>query len=198
MIGLSIYEKGDMNMSSLLESLLGSMTEDSALSALSGKTGASKDQVSSLLGSALPQLMGSPTQNASTEEGAASLAGALAQHTSTASMAEQIQQADEVDGGKIIGHILGAQQSGVVNDLSSQSGLTAPQVNSILSNIAPALLSGVSAAGAGKKTGAKFDLSDGFDMKDIMGLAGKLLGKKKTTSQNNGTDLLGLLAKLTK
>ncbi|MBO6158467.1 MAG: DUF937 domain-containing protein [Firmicutes bacterium] len=200
-------------MSSLLESMLGSMTQQSALSALSGKTGASSDQVSSLLGSALPTLMESLTNNASTEEGALSLQNALSQHTSTAPVADQIAQADEVDGGKIIGHILGANQGNVVNSLSSESGLTGNQVSSILSNIAPALLSGVSAAGlssavqsasTGKpekssgKSYAKLDLSDGFDLKDVMGLTSQLLGKKKTSSQNNGTDLLSLLAKLTK
>lgn len=202
-------------MASLLESLLGSMTEDSAVSALTGKTGASKDQVTSLLGAALPQLMGSMTSNASTEEGAQSLASALTQHTSTAPVAEQIAKADEVDGGKIIGHILGKNQSSVISSLSSQSGMSGNQVSSVLSSIAPALLSGVSTANSegktsgktGKKTGGgagksfdgpKFDLSDGFDVKDVIGLTRKLLGKKASSSKDNGTDLLSLLGKLTK
>ena len=185
-------------MSSLLDSILGSMTEDDSLSALSGKTGASKDQLSSLLGSALPQLMGSMTNNASTQDGALSLAGALAQHTDTAPVAQQIADADEEDGGKIIGHILGLNQSNVINQLSGETGMNDQAVTSALSNIAPALLSGISAATGGGKTGPKFDLSDGFDYKDIAALTGKLLGKKKTSSSTNGLDLLNLLGKFVK
>ena len=182
-------------MSSLLDSLLGSMTQDDSLSALSGKTGASKDQLTSLLGSALPQLMGGMTTNASTEDGANSLAQALTQHTSTAPVAQQIAEADEVDGGKIIGHILGQNQSNVISQLSGETGLEGSQVSSVLSNIAPALLSGISSANSNKP---KFDLSDGFDYKDIMALSSKLLGKKKPSSHNNGLDLIKLLAKFVK
>ena len=197
--------------------MLGSMTDASALQVLTGKTGASEDQVTSLLGSALPQLMGSMTNNASTEEGALSLAGALTQHTSTAPVAQQIAEADVVDGGKIISHILGANQAGIVSSLSSESGMNDTQVNSVLSSIAPALLSGLSSVSStaaetasttnGKKTGggggtsfggAKLDLSDGFDIKDVLGIAGKLLSKKKPTAETNGAALLSILAKLAK
>ena len=50
----------------LLGTLLGGMTSQSSLSSLAGKTGASTDQVSGLLSSALPLLMGQVTSNAST------------------------------------------------------------------------------------------------------------------------------------
>ena len=75
----------------LLSSLLGSMTSSTAVDSISQKSGGSSDQVSSLVSAALPLLLGSMTNNASTEKGASSLLNALSQHTSTAPVEEQIK-----------------------------------------------------------------------------------------------------------
>ena len=79
----------------LLGTLLNGMTSQSSLDSLSKKAKANTDQVSDLLSSALPLMMGKVSGNASTKEGAASLIGALSQHTSTASLEEQIKDADD-------------------------------------------------------------------------------------------------------
>ncbi len=191
-------------MSSLLETMLGQMTSESSLNALTGKTGGSADQVSGMLSSALPTLMKAMTQNASSAEGAKSLAGALTQHTRTDSVAAQIEDADEEDGSKIIQHILGGNTASVVDGLTSSSGMNAQQVNKILSSIAPALLSGVSSAAKttkiSRKSGPKFDLSDGFGIEDVAALLTAKNSKTKTSkkSDDNGDDLLQLLGALMK
>ncbi|MBQ1311805.1 MAG: DUF937 domain-containing protein, partial [Blautia sp.] len=59
--------------------LLNGMTSKTALDSISRKTGGSQDQISGLISSALPLLMSAVTQNASTQEGASSLLGALSQ-----------------------------------------------------------------------------------------------------------------------
>ena len=194
-------------MSSLLETMLGQMTSESSLSALTGKTGGSADQVSGMLSSALPTLMKAMNQNASSAEGAASLAGALTQHTSSKAVAEQIAETDEVDGSKIIQHILGGSMGSVVDGLTKSSGMNAEQVSRILSSIAPALLSGMSSAAkqakTSKKTGPKFDLSDGLGLEDVAALlaqskTGKTSKTSKTSSADNAEALLGLLGSLMK
>ena len=86
------------------------------------------------------------TSNASSQQGAASLLGALAQHTDTASVASQIANADTADGNAIIGHILGSDQAATVSQLAAQTNLSEEQVSSVLGNIAPALMSSLSAA----------------------------------------------------
>lgn len=185
----------------LLGTLLGGMTSQSSLSSLAGKTGASTDQVSGLLSSALPLLMGQVTSNASTKEGAASLLGALSQHTSTASVEDQIADADEEDGKKIVGHILGSGLDSTLSDLSGKSGLSVPQVTSILGTIAPALMSGLSgslAGAAGKKPGAAVDLSDGIDLKDVAGLLGMAMGGGSAKSESGLGSVLGALGSLFK
>ena len=77
---------------------------------------------------------------------AASLLGALTQHKNTKTLAAQIEEADTQDGSKILGHILGGNAASEFNGLAAQTGLSANEVSSALSGIAPALLSGLSAA----------------------------------------------------
>ncbi len=179
----------------LLGSLLSSMTSQSSLSSLSAKSEANPDQISSLLSSALPMLMGQVSSNASTKEGADSLIHALSQHTSTASFEDQIKDADDDDGRKIIGHIFGGDLDSRLEDLSGKSDLSVPQVSSILSSIAPAMMSGISGslAGAAGKGGAKIDLSDGIDMQDVSGLISMVLGGSSDSGAGEGGGLGGIL-----
>ena len=200
----------------LLSVILKALLADGALKALAGKTGLNEKQLKKLLPLALPLLLKMLTRNASDKEGAVSLLGALTQHTSKKTMQQQIAEADTADGAKIIGHILGKEKDASLLTLSSQSGLSQQQVSSVLSGIAPALLSVLSAA-SGSAAG-KVDLSDGLDLSDIVtmlggakpgsvsakpqggSLLGALLGKKKKQKQTaeqdaalNGATLLSLL-----
>ena len=200
----------------LLSVILKALLADGALKALAGKTGLNEKQLKKLLPLALPLLLKMLTRNASDKEGAVSLLGALTQHTSKKTMQQQITEADTADGAKIIGHILGKEKDASLLTLSNQSGLSQQQVSSVLSSIAPALLSVLSAA-SGSAAG-KVDLSDGLDLSDIVamlggakpgpvsakpqggGLLGALLGKKKKQEQKaeqdaalNGATLLSLL-----
>lgn len=136
----------------LLSLLLSAMTTQSSLGQISGKTGLSEKQIKKLLMIAIPILIKYLTKNASSGSGAQSLLGALAQHKNKKEMDLQLKEADEKDGGKIINHILGNNKTEVTQNLSAQSGLTAEQVNQILAIMAPALLSGVSAAASQQST----------------------------------------------
>lgn len=194
----------------LLGILLKAMLSEGALKALAKKTGLSSKQLKKILPLALPLLLKMLTKNASEKDGALSLLGALTQHTSKKTMAQQIEEADQDDGAKIIGHILGKDSQSSLLSLSSQSGLSQKEVSSVLSGIAPALLSGLSAAtsSAGSSAG-KVDLSDGLDLSDVVamlggakpepaGLLGGLFGKKKPAKEEkdaglNGATLLQLL-----
>ena len=181
----------------LLSTLLSGMTSEGSMTSLTQKTGGSSDQISGLLTSALPMLMQAVGNNASTQEGAQSLLGALQQHTSTASVADQIKDADVDDGMKILGHILGANKDAVFGQLSGQSGLSTDQVGSVLGNIAPALMSGLSSSmtSAAGSIG-KVDLSDGIDMKDVAGLLGTVLGGSMTGGSSGKGGLGSILGAL--
>ena len=167
-----------MNFADLL---MNSMTSDSSVEALSQKTGSSTKQTSSLLSLAIPILIKFMTQNASSESGAASLANALTQHTDTSSMVQQFTNADTQDGNAIIGHILGNDSSQVVNVLAEETETDNGTVSNLLGNMAPALLSGLSAATSSAQNNAQS--SDGFDFSDLIGAFG---GGQQTSAQQSG------------
>lgn len=177
----------------LLQLLLGSLTTDDSLKSTSKKTGVSSDVISKLLLAAVPLLITYMTKNASKNDGAQSLLGALGQHTSSQTVSQQIKDADVDDGAKIIAHILGKDQKDVVSALSQQANISTQQVNSVLNSIAPALLNSLSTAttATASKPSNKVDLSDGIDLSDIAGLLG---GGNFTNSQANpAAGLLGSL-----
>ena len=195
----------------LLGILLKTLLADGALKALAKKTGLSTKQLKKVLPLALPLLLKMLTKNASDQEGALSLLGALTQHTSKKTMAQQIEEADTEDGAKIIGHILGSNSQSSLLSLSNQSGLSQNEVSSVLSGIAPALLSGLSAATSTGSSAGKVDLSDGLDLSDVMAMLGggavqqqskpslfsSLFGQKPPKEEQdvgiNGAQLLQLL-----
>ena len=175
----------------LLSMLLGSLTADSSIGSLVNKLGLSPKQITKLITAALPVLLKFLTQNASSASGAQSLLSALTQHTNKKTMALQIEEADQEDGGKIISHILGKESGSVMNELAKESGLSANQVSQVLSNMAPALMSGLSAATTTAQEGkakGKFDLSDGLDFSDLAALFGG-----SAQSAASGNDMLGSL-----
>ena len=137
--------KGDNTMN-LLSLLLTSMLAPSSVNSLEQKTNVSSALIRKLLPLAIPLLIKAMTTNASNQSGALSLLGALSQHKSTNTMDDQIKTADTQDGKKIVGHILGNDYDNAIGQLSRQTGMETGQVASVLAALAPALLSGVSAA----------------------------------------------------
>lgn len=173
----------------LLTVLLTSMLASGAVESLSGKTGLSSKQVSKLVKLALPILLKAMTSNASSGSGASSLLGALMQHKSQNTFEDQIKTADTDDGSRIIGHILGQDQNKVVSQLADQSGVGADQVSALLAAMAPALMSGVSAASQSQATGGAADLGA---MLSLFG--GKAQEQQKAEDGAiDGTALLGAL-----
>ncbi len=182
----------------LLQLLLGSMTTNDSVNSVSKKTGVNSKLTSKLLMMAIPLLISYMTKNASKKEGAQSLLGALTQHTSTDTVSQQIAKADDTDGAKIIGHILGKDQNTIIANLAKESGASVSEVNSILNNIAPALLNSLSTATTATtqkpkkpKNSNKVDLSDGIDLTDIAALLNG--GKVSNSQQNSAAGLLGSL-----
>ena len=198
---------------------MNSFTQQSTVDATAKKTGVSGVSVLTILSYALPLLMKFMTKNASSSTGASSLLGALTQHTSKKSMPEQIAAADQADGAKIISHILGGNEESTVKEIASKANVSTADVTSVLSSMAPALLSSLSAATtatnqaqSNQKKGV--DLSDGLDVSDLMaifqgsqssgvgGILGSFLGGQTNTASasaaNDGSALLSSLLSLMK
>jgi hypothetical protein len=169
----------------LVQLLLSSMASNNSVNSAAKKTGLSDVLVKKLIIAAIPLLIKYMTKNASSQNGALSLLGALTQHTSNRSMAQQIEEVDEADGNKIIDHILGKDKNTVVKELAAETGASADQVTRGLASIAPALLSGLSAAANAAKPQAS---SNAVDLSSLLNMfAG---GQQQAASS---TDLLSAL-----
>lgn len=186
----------------LVKTLLNSMTSESSLGALAGKSGGSADQIEKAITSAIPSLIGSMTKNASSDAGAKSLLGALSQHKDTNDISSQIKNADEEDGSKIIGKIMGGGKDDFISQIAKSSGLNIGQTNSVLSSIAPALLSSISAAAKPdvqtsekKETKAKSEKKDTSFLSGFFGSFMKDNDDKDEKAGLGGGDLLDILKK---
>lgn len=176
----------------LLEMLGGSLTEEASVNNIAKKSGSSNAQIIKLVGVFLPLVITYLTRNAKKKEGAKSLANALGQHKDTKSIAAQIKDADTDDGEKILKHILGDDEDEVTTRLARQTGMSSSQVTSALDAMLPGIMSGISASAskASKKKQTGVDLSDGFDLSDVMGM----LGSGSSTSKSGGLGLDGILS----
>ncbi len=178
-----------MNLLDLLASTMGS---ESTLETLSKKTGVSSKDTSSLLSSALPLLLNYMTNNASTTDGAKSLLGALTQHTSNKPVSQQVKDADEQDGLKILAHIFGKDNDKIVASLAKETGISSAKVSQTLASMAPALLSTLSASTTAA-TNTSSNKKDDFDLSDLLGM---FAGSSKPTSNTSSLGDLGSVLSL--
>ena len=184
----------------LMNMLTGILTSGAALQALSAKTGLSEKQLKMIIAIAIPLLIRKLTSNASSQSGANSLLGALTQHRDTNSIDKQLADADEEDGAKIVGHILGSDEDKIIASVAKESGVSEADVAKVLGTISPSILSSLSAATESASAqqaqqaqqSGGVDLSDGFDMSDVMALMGGGASQSQSQNQSSG-GLLGSL-----
>ena len=157
-----------------LTNILGALTGNEAIGTIADKFNLESKDVSSVINSALPSLLGAMQKNASTPGGAEALAKALGDHAGNAgNIINNLKGADLVDGSKILGHLFGGNLTNILGGISKQTGVASNAVSNILSSIAPSLL-----AILGKQNGNSGAAGLG-------GLLGALLGSG-TQSQNTG------------
>lgn len=178
--------------------LINTMLGNDSLSALSKTTGASNDQVQKVLANALPSLLKGMQNNSSDQDGEASLNKALAEHAKndTSDISAFMNNVDLSDGAKILGHILGDNQTSVAMNAAKKSGVSAEESSNILAAAAPLLLAilGGNQAKSGSKSSNDLigslasSLLKGDNLTDsiISGL-GSLLGGGTATGKKSST-----------
>jgi len=184
----------------LMNMLVKALTSGAALQALSAKTGLSEKQLKMIIMIAVPLLLRRMTTNASSQNGANSLLGALTQHQSKQSVDAQLENADAEDGSKIVGHILGEDRETLIDQVAKEAEVDPKDVNIVLGNISPTIMNGLSAATetASSQQSSGVDLSDGFDLSDVMGLLGGMSGSGASAESGEpaGSEPLGGLGNL--
>lgn len=114
---------------------------------VSQQTGTAPDKTASVLSMGLPVLMGAMKRNASTQQGAEGLMGALSNKHDGSILDNLgglfgggVDKSVMDDGAGILGHVLGGSQQNVTSALSSKSGVDSGTVANILKVAAPILL----------------------------------------------------------
>lgn len=166
-----------------LNNILGALTGKDAASAIAQNLNLNTNQVSSVIASALPSLLGAMQKNASTTSGAEALSKALGDHAGNAgNILGALKATDLTDGSKILSHIFGGNLSSVIGGISKQTGVASKSVSSILASIAPSLLA---LLGKGQQ-------GNGVNAAGLAGMLGVLLGGMPTSgSQQTPSGGLG-------
>lgn len=132
-------------MNEMLINLLGG---NQLVDGITKQTGISQSEASSVLGAALPALLGAMQKNSQTPQAAEGLLGALQSNKHDGSLVENIsalfgQNNQNIlsDGAGILGHLLGGNTQSVANNISSQTGVASGTVSTILQTLAPLLMS---------------------------------------------------------
>lgn len=126
-----------------LTKLAGTLLSSDSISGLSSLTGASDKDVSNVLAQALPALLNGANGQAKDNATAEGFASALADHAKvdTKDLSKFLGNVDLTDGGKILTHLLGSDKDDLLGDIAKKTGVSKKDTNSIVSGIAPLLLS---------------------------------------------------------
>ena len=167
---------------------IGELISGGGLSALSKRVKLGKEDVAKVLSAGIPALVGGMRRNAGAKAGEKSLAKALKDHSADdfSDPAAFLKNADLKDGKKILAHVLGDDQKGLVKEISKASGVTEGKTTSILSLAAPLLLSVL-----GSENNSQQQQQSSSDS-GLLGLLGGLLGGGQS-QQSSGGSLLGSL-----
>jgi len=126
-----------------INSLFGTLLSSDSVNQMSQTTNVPVQGVQSILGSALPSLLNGALAQSNGADTAESFAGALTQHAAddTNDLSAFLSKVDLADGGKIVGHLLGGDQSSVVEAAAQKAGVSAADSGNVLSAVAPLLMS---------------------------------------------------------
>jgi hypothetical protein len=149
---------------------------------ISRKIGADEQTTKAALSTALPLLVSALAKNTSKTEGAQSLNQALTKDHDGSILNDvpgYLENPEAANGAKILGHVLGSQQSAVTKGLTQGTGLNSEQVDQLLQIGAP-LLMGL----LGQQQQQK-----GFDPNGLS----TYLGGQQQKAQESDPDLMGAL-----
>ena len=165
-----------------IKELMGKILDGDTLNGIAGLTGSSEKDVKGVLSSALPALLDGIQGQADDADTAEGFVGALADHAKvdTGDISSFISGIDLEDGGKIIGHLLGDKAEETTKEAAEKAGVEKGKAGSILSAVAPLLMSLFG------QTAADGDNASSNNASGISGLIGSLLGNLDLGSMLGG------------
>ena len=191
---------------SLLDQLKHALGHD-GVQQISQKLGTDQASTDTAVNAAFPVLIGALARNASTPNGATALNSALSEHDGSAldNVTSVVNNPESHGAGGILAHILGNRSPAIANGIGQASGINASQATSLLSMLAPLVMGALGKAQRGgnldpgslasmlgrehqtnASSGALGGLMgmldsnhDGSITDDVIGMAGKFLGRNQ-------------------
>ena len=153
-----------------IKALMNTMLSSDSIEGLGNLVGASSKDVKGVLSAALPALLDGAKGQADDTATAEGFVGALADHAKvdTGDIGSFFSGIDLEDGGKIVGHLLGAEKEATTQKAAEKAGVDVEKSGNILSAAAPLLMSLL-----GQQTASD---GDNNNASGIAGLMGSLLG----------------------
>ena len=150
-------------MSDLVEGILGQLGSG-GVAELARSLGTDENQMQGAVAAAIPAILAGMANNTRQPAGAEALSNALDDHNPSifGNLASLLGGSD--DGMKILGHVLGARQGSVAENLSGQSGINLDVIMKLLPILAPLVMGylsgqkqsrGLDAGGLGSVLGAE-------------------------------------------
>lgn len=169
-------------------SILTAMLSTSNIKNIGKASGASTDQVKSVLTSALPTLLSGASTQANTASTAAGFLQALTSHAG-----DSASKIDLGDGAKILSHLLGSSQAKNTTSIAKASGVEKSTVTSILAAAAPLLLSvlGKQSNDSGMSGNALGSLLGGLTAGNMGSLLTGLLGGTSSSATSSSASKPG-------
>ena len=131
-------------MSSLMDTL-GQYLGNDAVRQISSQIGADEQTTQSALAAALPMILGAVTKEASSQEGAEKLYGAIERDHDGGLLDDLsgLAGAGDSQGAGILGHIFGGKQERVATGLSKSTGLDSASSDKLMKMLAPMVLGAI-------------------------------------------------------
>ncbi len=169
-----------MNLTDLLQGTL----SGNAVSQISQTIGADENTTSTAIQSALPMILGGLARNSQSDEGAASLFGAIDNdHDGSVldDLAGFIGNYGQANGAGILGHVFGGQQPAIEQTVSQSSGLDMSKVGPLLTILAPIVMGAL----------GRTQRQEGLGAGDLAGLLGG-----STQQMASGSPVVDLLSQV--
>jgi len=189
-------------------SILSTLLSSSAIKGISKTSDTSADEVQRIVANAVPALLQGANKQATSKSTAEGFAAALSQHAqdNTSNIASFMKNVDLDDGLKVLGHLLGSSAKSTTAQISKASGTTVAKTTSVLSALAPLLMSLLgqqtqSSSGSAQASMAASllgGLMQNVNVGDVLGslLGASSSGSSKPSSNASGSLLNGLMGLL--
>jgi hypothetical protein len=144
-------------MDSIMDSMMGLLSSGENLSTLSKSVGGDEKSTKSALGMALPTLLGSMSNTASTSGGADTLTKMIGQTGGSNpldNVSGYLGKSDVSGGSNMVSSLLGNQLTPIQNAISQKSGLPSAAVGKLLAIVTPLVMGKISKMLGGQKVEA--------------------------------------------